>query len=61
MTTALLYGKSAHSAAEKYIRDNETLPSKFDYLKQYLDIFKKIDGVSLCEYKMGLTRNLEEC
>tara|TARA_E500000318_G_C3544282_1_gene205926 strand:+ start:131 stop:802 length:672 start_codon:yes stop_codon:yes gene_type:complete len=61
ITTALMYGKSAHSAAENYIRDNKTLPLKFNYLKQYLDIFKKIDGVSLCEYKMGLTRDLEAC
>lgn len=61
LSTALIYGKSAHSAAEYYVRDNKPLPSKFSYLAQYLNILKDIKGTQLCEFSMGLTKDLEPC
>ena len=60
-TTATLYGKSAHTAAEEYIRDDKPLSPHFAYMKAILDELKKIPGKRLCEVKLGLTKDLEAC
>lgn len=60
-TEATLYGSEVHKAAEEYIRDGKEIPAKFIFIKEYLDILNKIDGEKLCEYKMGLTKELEPC
>ena len=58
---AMMYGTDVHAAAEVYVRDKKPLPKKFEQFQEHLDIFKNIEGVNYCEYKMGLTRELEPC
>jgi hypothetical protein len=60
-TEALLYGTQVHEAAEKFIRDGEPIPAKFVFIQEQLDMLNRIEGNKLCEYKMGLTKNLEPC
>jgi len=60
-TKDTLYGKTAHTVAEEYIRDGTPIPPAFDYMKPTLDILKAIPGEKLCEVKLGLTENLESC
>ena len=57
----LLYGTRFHTAAEEYIRDGTPLPEEFQFVKGALDSLKRIPGEKRCEYKMGLTANLEPC
>ena len=59
--TALIYGKEAHKAAEDYVRQDTVIPEKFKYIEPYLNILKKLKGDKLCEYEMGLTKDLEPC
>ena len=61
MTEAIRYGDQFHKAAEKYIRDGEELPKRFLYAKASLDALKRKRGDKLCEYRMGLTEDLEPC
>ena len=61
MTEAIRYGDQFHKAAEKYIRDGEELPKRFIYAKDSLDALKRKRGDKLCEYRMGLTEDLEPC
>jgi RecB family exonuclease len=61
-TEAVLYGNEFHKAAELYVRgDVETLDPRFTYALATLDRLKNMKGDKLCEYKMGLTENLEPC
>ena len=60
-TTATLYGKSAHTAAEEYIRDGVPIPPQFEYMKAMLDQLNAIPGEKLCEVMLGLTKDLEPC
>ena len=61
MTEAIRYGDQFHKAAEKYIRDGEELPKRFLYAKDSLDALRRKRGDKLCEYRMGLTEDLEPC
>lgn len=60
-TTATLYGKSAHTAAEEYIRDGVPIPPQFEYMKSMLDQLNAIPGEKLCEVMLGLTKDLQPC
>jgi hypothetical protein len=60
-TTATLYGKSVHTAAEEYIRDGVALPPQFGYLEPMLEQLKEIPGEKHCELRLGLTQDLEPC
>ena len=60
-TKATLYGKSAHTVAEEYIRDGTPIPPAFEYMQATLNILKAIPGEKLCEVKLGLTKSLEGC
>ena len=60
-TQATLYGKTAHTVAEEYIRDGTPIPEQFAYMQATLDVLKDIPGEKLCEVKLGLTKNLESC
>lgn len=57
----LIYGKELHKAAEEYVRDDKEIPPQFRFIKDYLDVFKKVEGRRLCEYQMGLTKSVEPC
>lgn len=60
-TKATLYGKSAHTVAEEYIRDGKEIPEQFMYMKPLLDRLNSIPGNKLCEIKLGITKDLETC
>ena len=60
-TTATLYGKTALTVAEEYIKDGVPIPKAFAYMQATLDVLKEIPGDKLCEVKLGLTKNLESC
>lgn len=60
-TTATLYGKSVHTAAEEYIRDGIPVPAPYAYMQQTLDTLKAIPGEKHCEMKLGFTKDLKAC
>ena len=62
-TDALMYGKQLHEAAEFYIGKETPLPPQFSFIKGSLDLLKTLGegGEFLCEYRMGLTRDLKPC
>ena len=60
-TTAILYGKEVHLALEEYIRDGKPIPPQFSQFQDVADMLKAIPGEKLCEYKMGLTKDLQAC
>jgi len=60
-TKATMYGKTAHTVAEEFVRDAKPIPETFEYMKATLDTLKDIPGDKLCEVKLGLTKNLEAC
>ena len=60
-TQQILYGKKLHEAAEFYVGKGTALPPEFEFVKPHLDKLKELGDTHLCEYKMGLTRNLEAC
>lgn len=57
----LVYGNELHKAAEHFVRDNTPLPDKFAFAKEALEVLRGREGQHLCEYRMGLTRDLEPC
>jgi hypothetical protein len=56
-----LYGTELHKACEEYVRDDKPLPGQFSFVKSALDNLKTRPGKILCEYKMGLTEDLQSC
>ena len=60
-TTAILYGKEVHLALEEYIRDGKPVPPQFKEFVAIADMLKAIPGDKLCEYKMGLTKDIQAC
>jgi len=60
-TEAMLYGTLFHSVAENYIKNDEPIPEKFKFAEKALESLKNKRGVKLCEYKLGLTADLEPC
>jgi len=53
-SSATLYGKQLHKAAEDYIKSDAPLPNQFEFVRTVLDSLNKIDGVKHCEHEMGL-------
>ena len=60
-TEATIYGKELHTAAEEYIENGTDLPPQFEFIKDTLDVLKAKPGRKLCEYKMGVTKDLKPC
>jgi hypothetical protein len=60
-TQATIYGKSAHTVAEEYIRDGVPVPPAFSYMQSTLDMLKAIPGDRYCEFEMGLKEDLTPC
>ena len=60
-TEATIYGTQLHEAAELYIKDGTDLPPQFEFLRDTLDVLKAKPGRKLCEYKMGVTKDLKPC
>ena len=57
----LQYGQKVHKAAENYIEKGTPIPPEYAEMLAPIEKFKEMDGEKLCEYRMGLTRNLEPC
>jgi hypothetical protein len=55
------YGTEVHKAAEDYIKEDTPIPAKFSFMQKPLDTLKAKDGEKMCEFKMGLTKNLMPC
>lgn len=60
-SAALVYGNEVHKAAEMYIKHGDPLPEKFSQFQGVLDKLNRIPGEKLCEFKMGLTKDLQPC
>lgn len=60
-TTAILYGKEVHLALEEYVRDGKPIPPQFSQFQDVADMLKAMPGDKLCEYKMGLTKDIQAC
>jgi 5'-deoxynucleotidase YfbR-like HD superfamily hydrolase len=60
-TEAVLYGTLFHEAAENFVKDDTPIPEKFKYAEAALTSLKNKPGKKLCEYKLGLTEDLEPC
>tara|TARA_R100000995_G_scaffold44236_2_gene20758 strand:+ start:3803 stop:4468 length:666 start_codon:yes stop_codon:yes gene_type:complete len=60
-TEAMLYGTHFHSAAEEYIKNCAPMPERFNYAVDVLDSLQAKQGKKLCEYRLGLTSELEPC
>lgn len=58
---ALKLGNEIHKAAEDYVGKGKPLPEKFQEFQSTLDKLKAIPGEKLCEYKLGLTKELKPC
>jgi len=57
----MLYGIDAHKAAELYIANNQELPGKYEFMRKQLDKLKALDGDKYCEFKFGLTKEMQPC
>ena len=55
------YGKEVHKAAEDYVCNDKSLDPRYEFIKPYLDTMKKLPGLKLCEYEMGLTKDFQPC
>ena len=60
-TEAMLYGTLFHEAAENFVKNDTPIPEKFNYAEAALTSLKNKPGKKLCEYKLGLTEDLEPC
>ena len=60
-STATIYGKEVHKAAEDYIRDGTPVPAKYSFVVPMLDALKDIEGEKHCEIKLGLKSDLSPC
>jgi hypothetical protein len=60
-TKHLTYGKLVHEAAEFYIKNDVPLPAQYKFMEEPLEKLKAIGGEHLCEYRMGLTQDLNPC
>ena len=57
----LVYGLDVHKAAENFIGKGTPIPEKYKFIEPALLKLKAYEGEKLCEYRMGLTKNLEPC
>jgi hypothetical protein len=55
----ILYGNYVHEKAERYVGYDEPLPEDLSKLQPALDRLKALPGAKLCEYKMGVTRDMQ--
>lgn len=55
-STATMYGKEVHSAAELFIQNGAPVPPRFAYLMPYLNKLNDLPGDKHCELKLGIKR-----
>tara|TARA_R110000868_G_scaffold301295_1_gene561753 strand:- start:2464 stop:3135 length:672 start_codon:yes stop_codon:yes gene_type:complete len=60
-TEAIMFGKEVHKAAEDYIGKGTPIPEKYSFIQPIVDVLNDIEGTKYCEYRMGLTKDLQPC
>ena len=55
-STATVYGKELHKAAEDFIKDGTPIPPRFSFVADVLEALQKIEGEKHCEIKMGVAK-----
>ena len=60
-TPQTIYGKEVHEALELYVRDGKPLAKNYLRFKKMVDTLIAIPGVKYPEYKMALTKKMEQC
>lgn len=55
------FGIAVHKACEDFIGSGVPIPEEYSFAIEPLEKIKKLKGAHFCEYKMGLTRDLESC
>ena len=60
-TPQTIYGKEVHEALELYVRDGKPLAKNYMRFKKMVDALIAIPGTKYPEYKMALTKKMEQC
>lgn len=55
-STATIYGKELHSAAEEFIKSGTPIPAKFSFIAPTLEALNRIEGTKYCEIKLGVAK-----
>ena len=55
-TTATLYGKELHKAAEDYIASGVKIPARYSFIEPTLQALRAIPGEAHCEIKLGVAK-----
>lgn len=55
-STATIYGKELHKAAEDFIKEGTPIPQRFAFLQPVMDSLSKIEGEKHCEIKLGIAK-----
>jgi hypothetical protein len=55
-STATIYGKELHKAAEDFIALGTPIPPRFSFISDTLEALKKIQGEKYCELKLGVAK-----
>jgi hypothetical protein len=57
----LRFGLDVHKAAEDFIKEGKPIPPQYSAMLEPLKKLRDMDGEKLCEYRLGLTRDLQPC
>lgn len=55
-STATIYGKELHKAAEDFIKEGTPIPAKFSFIAPILEALNRIEGTKHCEIKLGIAK-----
>jgi len=55
------YGKLVHKVLENFLKKDTPIPEKFSFLEDAATQLKAYKGTKHCEYRMGLTQDLQPC
>lgn len=55
-STATIYGKELHKAAEDFIALGKPIPPRFSFITDTLTTLQKIQGEKFCELKLGIAK-----
>jgi hypothetical protein len=55
-STATIYGKELHSAAEEFIKSGTPIPPRFSFIAPTLEALNNIGGEKHCELKLGVAK-----
>ena len=59
---AIAFGNKIHKIAQEYVENDKPIPAEYvEAMQPSLDKLKSMDGMKLCENKLGLTIDLKPC